>query len=377
MRKLLLIAFSIVLCISISGCMSRQGSAQTGISISRDIPTNTSVNVAWGGGMCEANGYVYYISARDPQETIIRINQDGSNPTVVTDGYYYIGGLTADNNNIYFVAKAESSNTGMIYRLPLNGGKAQKLIEGNVRALQNVNGRLYWEDYNCPEGVITNDTVTTIQIKSMNPDGSDLKTPLTLTVPTLDEGPFYFLAIADGIYYSTATVNTDDYSEYSDVYHMDLSGESPAKLNNDPLRCIHKLFYDRGKLYLLVENDLSADPFSSSVVTLDQGGETKAVLNHVGYFPQDFACIEYCGISDGTIYYFTMKKTAGSSASILMNFHQYDIDKNKDVIIKRNVDMGDSSVGTIASLRGKSMKGNSVGLYILGNDTYFAPFQMP
>lgn len=377
MRKLLIIAFSILLFVSISGYTNRQSYAETGRAISGDIPTNTSVNVAWGGGMCEANGYVYYVSARDPQETIIRMDPDGNNPTAVTEGYYHISNLTADGNNLYFVAKAESSNTGIIYRLPLNGGKAQKVTEGNIRALQSVNGRLYWEDYTIPEGIITRDTVTTIQINSIHPDGSDLQTPLALTVPTIEEGPFNFLATEEGIYYSTTTVNTGGYSNYSDIYQIDLSGENAVKRNDDPLQRVYKLFYDQGRLYLLVENDLSADPFSSSVVTLDQEGKTKNVLNHVGYFPQDFSCIEYCGISNNIIYYFTMRHTNGSSANILLDLHQYDIDENKDEIIKSNVDLGDASVGTIASLRGKRMKGNSVGMYILGNDIYFEPFPMP
>lgn len=377
MRKLLVIVFSVFLSISMSGCTSRQDYAETGNSISSDIPTNASVNVAWGGCMCEANGYVYYVSARDPQETIIRMDQDGSNPTVVTDGYYYISSLNADSNCLYFVAEAESSNRDTIYRLPLNGGIVQKVTEGNISALQNLKGRLYWEDYNTPEGFVTSNTETTIQIKSINPDGSDLKTLLALTVSTADEGPFYFLATEDGIYYSTSNVSTGDYSEYSDIYHMDLSGENLVKLNDKPLRCVQKLFYDRSKLYLLVENNYSADPFASSFVTFDQGGKAKTVLNHVGYFPQDFGCIEYCGISDGIIYYFIMQQTNDNSASILLDLHQYDINENKDVIIKSGVDMGNSAVGIIASLRGKSIKGNSVGLYILGNDIYFEPFQMP
>lgn len=377
MRKLLIIVFSVFLSISMSGCTSRQDYAETGISVSSDIPTNASVNVAWGGCMCEANGYVYYVSARDPQETIIRMDQDGSNPTVVTDGYYYISSLNADSNSLYFVAEAESSNRDTIYRLPLNGGKVQKVTEGNISALQNLKGRLYWDDYNTPEGFVTSNTETTIQIKSINPDGSDLKTLLALTVSTTDEGPFYFLATEDGIYYSTSNVSTGDYSEYSDIYHMDLSGENLVKLNDKPLRCVQKLFYDRSKIYLLVENNYSADPFASSFVTFDQGGKAKTVLNHVGYFPQDFGCIEYCGISDGIIYYFIMQQTNDNSASILLDLHQYDINENKDVIIKSGVDMGNSAVGIIASLRGKSIKGNSVGLYILGNDIYFEPFQMP
>lgn len=401
MRRLVIIVFSILFSVSMAGCKSVQGQIDSGTSnsnglpvssgmsastsipisnnalISSNIPTNTSVNVAWGGGMCEANGYVYYVSARNPKATIMRMNQDGSNPTVVSDGYYYIGNLTADSHNLYFASRSESNQIYTIYSLPLDGGIAQKVTEGYIRELQAVNGRLYWEEYNTPTGVVTNDTTTTMQIKSVNPDGSDLKTLIDLKASAINEGPFNFVATDSGIYYSKSRVNTSDYSIYSDVYHTDLSGNNSVKLNHDSLRCIYNIYCDQGKIYFLVENDLSADPFSSSFVTLDKTGKTQIVLKHVDYFSQDFACLAYCGISDGIIYYFVFQQTNGSSANILMALHQYNISTNKDEILLCDVDMGDSAVGTIASLRGKSIKGDSIGMHILGNDIYFEPFQMP
>lgn len=401
MRRLIILVFSILFSVSMTGCTSGRGSAANNMSNSSDltvsssmsastsipscnnaairsnIPTNASVNVAWGGGMCEANGYVYYVSARDPQETIIRMNQDGSNPAVVSDGYYYIGNLTADSHNLYFASRSESNQIYTIYSLPLDGGIAQKVTEGYIRELQTVNGRLYWEEYNTPTGVVSNDTTTSLQIKSVNPDGSDLKTLIDLKASAINEGPFNFVATDSGIYYSKSRVSTSDYTIYSDVYHTDLSGNNSVKLNHDPLRCIYNIYCDQGNIYFLVENDFSADRFSSSLVTLDKTGKTQIVLKHVDYFSQDFACLAYCGISDSIIYYFVFQQTNGSSANILMALHQYNISTNKDEVLLSGVDMGDSAVGTIASIHGKSIKGDSIGMYILGNDIYFEPFQMP
>lgn len=374
MRRFFIFGVGILTFILMAGCTTL---GNINALISDNIPANASVNVAWGGRMCEAGGYIYYISDRNPEKKIIRMNQDGSNQTVETNGYYYISNLTADSDNLYFAARSESSEIDTIYSLSLNAGTARKVAEGNIRELQAVNGRLYWEEYDSPTGVIGNDATTTIQIKSVNPEGSDLKMLIDIKVPALNEGPFNFVVTESGIYYSKSSVNNKDYSLYSDVYQTDLSGENTVKLNSDLLRCVYNIFCDQGKIYFLMENDFSSDPFSSSIVTLDKEGKTQIILNHVGYFPQDFSCIEYCGISDGMIYYFDLKKTTDNSANILLNFHQYNIKTHRDRILLRGVNMGDSAVGTIASIRGKSIKGDSIGMYILGNDIYFEPFQMP
>lgn len=406
MRRLVVIIFCILLSVSMAGCMSKRvhiNSDMTSSSIpsgsntpsgstiptsndsptssdspkisilpgNSNIPTNTSVNVAWGGGMCEANGYIYYVfiqssniqssENQNPQAEIVRMNQDGSNPTVVSDKYDYINNLTADSNNLYFVGSGNA-----IFRLPFKGGKAQKVTDAHVRSLQNVKGKLYWIDNQDAD----------IQIKCVNTDGSDLK---TLIAPTLTQFETHaeFLATETGIYYSRTTYNTSDSSEYDDIYHTDLSGENPVKLNHDPLRSVFKLFDDQGIIYFLMQNDFAVDPFTTSVATLDKEGRTKIILNHVGYFPQDFSSVVYCGISNNVIYYFLFQFTNGSSAKILLDLHQFDINKNKDELILSGVDMGDSAVGTISSLRGKSIKGDSIGMYILGNDVYYETFRMP
>jgi len=318
------------------------------VSIPSDIPTNASVNVAWGGDMCEVNGFIYYVA----YGTIVRMNPDGCNPTPVTGEHANISQLTSDNNNLYFVAS--SGTLATLYRLPLSGGKEQPVAEGDFGALQAANGKLYWKEYQD----------TKIQINCVNPDGSELRALFTQN--TSDSVGFEFLVTGEGIYYAA------DY----DLYRMDLSGNNPVKLNNKPLGSIFKLFYDRGKLYFIMDNgSYSLDSFWASLYTIDDWGNIKAITP-VGYYPQDYGEIQYCGISDNLLYYFI--PTNDSYQHVWMDMYQFDLATGNETMILRHQEMGDASVGTLSSLRGKSIPNiGVVGLYILGNDIYFSTYSLP
>ncbi len=371
-KNLIFLLLCGLILVALAGCEKSQGIN----TIPSGIPTNVSVNTAWGGFMCEADGFIYYVSAANDKESIVRMEQDGSNPTTVTAGdYYYIEELTSDGAFLYFVASSETDDMNTIYRLPLNGGKEQKVAQGYIFNLQYAKGKLYWKEYYQPSGDMTNQT-TSIQIKCVNPNGSDLQTLLTLQVFAEDGVPFEFLAIEDGLYYATESLDDD----HCDIYRMDLSGQNSIKINSGRLETVDKLFYDEGKLYFLMQhfNGFSDIGFWDSLETLDETGETKTIVDKVGYFPQDFGDIEYCGISNSIFYYFVLNASNDTSENLFMDLHQFDLVTNRDTVILHNVEMGDQSVGILNSVRGKSIKNDGViGLYILGNDIYFSPYAMP
>lgn len=379
MKKIISVIYCGLLILAITGCTETSKGDKSESSLSSVIPANASVNAGWGGKMCEANNCIYYVSGLNSKYRINRMKRDGSNTSPVTGEYCSIGGLTTDNSNLYFTVSLETNDTEILYSLPLNGGKEKKIAEGHIFNLQYMSGRLYWEDYNSPSGEIKKGQTTTIQIKSINPNGSNLQSLFTVSAPAEDSVNLNFLTTEDGLYY----IVSEHDGKQCNLYHMDLSGNNKLKINHSKLKDVDQLFYDKGNLYFLERhfNDFAndgSDAMWDSVETINNKGRIKTILNKIGYFPQDFSCIAYCGISNGVFYYLKITTSDSNSEHLMMDFHQYDIDKKEDIILLHNVNMGDKSVGTIFSLRGKKIKNSgTTGMYILGNDVYFSPPFLP
>jgi outer membrane protein assembly factor BamB len=327
--------------------------------------------------MCEESGYIYYAFGKTGKEKIVRAKSDGSDPVTVTEGEYAcLHELTADSANLYFVSSpGEDAPTGAldtIYRLPLGGGKEQAVTQGNVYSLQNANGKLYWVNDSGDDAPA--------KINCINMDGSDSKTLFTAKDLLIGSE----LLVAGGnIYYTDSAFTTPDSngngSAYSDLYRMDLGGGNAQKLCRTKTGFIDKLFYDQGKLYFLTED---TDVLNDSLQTLDAKGKAVTLLKNVGYFPQDFGAIEYCGISDNIFYYFTETEDSHSQTDVTdstvyvyFDLHRFDLKTIRSTVLIHDMEMGDPAIGTLFSVRGKNIRNNGVtGFYILGNDIYFSPY---
>ena len=358
-----------IILLSFSGSVSRQGVLAE--SMQSTIPSNTSVNSAWGGMMCEANGFLYYVSASfGSNSRIVRLGPDGI-PTPVTEEYAYIAELSSDGDYVYFVTMSDESDT--VYRLPVNGANEQKVTEGNIADLQIANGKLYWMDASTTNGTKAWLDATTIQIKCICSDGSNDKTLISLSGTGLYGAPRVLLVTANDIYYSIGTTLCT-----SDIYRMDMDGKNNTKLNAGQLDTIDKLFYDQGELYFLMQHADGSTDFWDSLETIDKRGNLQTIVGKVGYFDQDLGCIQYCGISGGMVYYWLLPSYTGNAEHLFMDLHQYNTATRIDTVLLRNVEMGDPSVGRIFSLRGKHIDNDGVtGLYILGNDIYFSINRLP
>jgi len=371
-KKSMALALCVVCALMTASCLPGILDSPNG-SISDSIPTNASVNVAWGGDMCEADGNIYCISYNNSEYRIVRLDSDG-NAVPISEEHDIIRYLVSDGANIYFIASTWSNETESLFSVPASGGEEKIITDGHFLFLQYVNDRLFWEDFYIPSGEIAQDQTMNITIHSINPDGTEMKTLFAQEVPATSGHAVYFLATVDGLYYAISG------SDKSDIFRMDLTGDNQTKINKSPLDTVDELFYDQGVLYFLMQHFTGSgpDPFWDSMETLDKNGNVKTIIKRVGYFPQDFGCVQYCGVSNYITYYFDLPSSNGSSEHLYMNLHQYDINKGKDTIILRNVDMGDNFVASIRSIRGKNIENNGTsGMYILGNDIYFSPFALP
>lgn len=362
MNKKLVSLLCALLFISLAGCERIQVSGLK--TIPKEIPTNSSVNTAWCGFMCEANGFIYYVSGAGNKESIIRMGEDGSNPTTVTTGEYnYLHELTSDGAYLYFVSsdgpiEMNLGKIDTIYRLPLGGGAEQKVTQGYVFHLQSVKGKLYWDD-------------SSNKIMCVNADGSDLQTLLSIPADSAADGIDYLVA-GESIYYTTGT--WADSSLRDNIFRINMDGKNAVQLNSGKLDAVCALFFDRGKLYFLTEPFNGDTAACSSLETLDEQGAAIKLVDKVGYYTQDYHENEFCGISDNTFYYFAFQDANHNLDHVYMNLHRFDLAAKRDTVMLRHIDMGFSAIGTLASARGKSIRNDGVtGLYILGNDIYFSP----
>ncbi len=332
--------------------------------IPAEIKTNPSVNRAWGGQMCEAGGAVYYVAdggkGKDAPVHIARMNPDGSE-TAVTGEYATVYGLTADDNNLYFLAATSRETSGeALYTLPLSGDKKElKMRDWDFGAPQAAGGRLYWEQDSNPD---SKDNVTSIM--SMNPDGTDARQLLFVPVPY--SSPFYFLATPDGLYYSCPA---DPDGDACALFYTDLQGQNKVQLNKQKLDRIDTLFYDENNLYFITLNYDKGDGLYSTVNRMDANGGQSVVLQHIDYFPQDDGANYFCGVSGNVFYYF------GFDGGGMRELHSYDMIRMQDNSIAK-ADTDERPV--LRSVRGMTIDvQSSHGFYILGNDLYYSFYDEP
>ena len=354
-HKIVGIALTTALTLSLTACNTwspAQLPSQQG-ELSATIPTNVSTNTAWGGGMCEANGFVYYIASAASsasgalQGNIIRMKPDGSQPTTVISAAS-IWSLTASNSYLYYT---EPSG---VYRFSLEGGASKEVLSGVFDGVQYAGGKLYWMDQS--------------KIECANEDGSDVTTLIDAKTLSSRSDSFDCLFTANYIYCCCLTHN--DKNTLSYIYRMDLSGKNARKVYSGKL-AVDYMFEDNGNLYFLLEHFNGAaeyDMMYDSVEAIGIDGTVKTVISHVGYYPQDYSLSYYCGVSDDVFYYFVDTASTGN-----IQLRQYDVVTKNDTLLLSQVPYPGSAIGTAFSVRGKRLSNAGFrGLYIVGNDIYYA-----
>ncbi|MEI6101910.1 MAG: hypothetical protein WCP73_08740, partial [Eubacteriales bacterium] len=327
------------------------------VDLPANIPANPSVNYAWGGHMCEAGGSLYYVSdggkGEDSPVHIARMNADKSQGIAVTGEYEYIYGLTADENNLYFMAPTSQGIYDALYALPLNGGGEKKIKtrDWTYGYPQAAGGKLYWESDSDP---VSKDNV--VNIMCMNPDGTDEKQLLSIPLGYSDY--FHFLATSNGLYYSCPTSTDNDDCA---LFHTDQQGQNKVQLNKQNLGRVDMLFYDQNNIYFLTLNFDNND--YAIVSRMDANGQTSVIIKHIDYI--DY----FCGVSENILYYFNYGDSDG------MDLRSYNMINKKDKIIA-NVEMQTPSI--LHSIRGKTIDTlSSQGFFIVGNDLYYSFHRTP
>lgn len=350
-----LILFMVVLSVIFSsGCSTRSTPLSVNAPLTNEdnIQTNQSVNLAWGGAMCEAGGLIYYC-AENPDQTqcVMRMSPDGSNQEPFTRNYNAVYSLASDGEMLYF------QTDDALYRMPLSGGEAHKIADGEFWSFQIYDGKIY-----C---ALSDEDI----LICMNSDGTEKK-------EIKFANSYQFLATENGLYFTRG--NADGTKR--DIYKSDLNGENIQRVTKKSYAFIDQIFYEQGSLYFLVPNDFSgwfwADDldFTDVVYKIDANGKQSVVLKHIGYYSQDYSTLAYCGVSGDDFYYFNFSQNASDDSVGEMDLHRYNMKNNTDAVILKNVEMVDPSPRLLRSVRGKEIDSKcTYGFYILGNDIYFMP----
>ena len=344
------------------------------------IPSNQSVNIAYGGGMCEAEGFIYYIAVSgesDKNRVIARVKPDGTEKSIVSSEYSNIRNLAADSDCLYFVSTNFASSITeeseeCIYALPLSGGKEKVLckVKGcHVFRVQAYAGRVYWEESKGPYVPGRGDNQ--YRIVSIKGDGTDVK------ILTETSKPFFnFLVCDNGIYYSKETTKGSTWGGAKDnIFYMDLNGKNATKKTRGPVGHIDELFWDQDTIYFLAHSAGFEQHFYDSFFRLNKNGSSSVLLEEVGYYPQDYAINAFCGISAGVVYHFDFDQDDETFHT--MNLFSYDIASKKTMLITTE-DMVNPPKLQLKSIQGKLIEdGRADGMYILGNDVFFQPWELP
>ena len=360
-----LIAFVLLLpVLFMSGCVTRTSprSVYAPLTDKDNIETSQSVNFAWGGKMCEFGGFIYYCAENpNTSQCVMRMRPDGSNKESFSDNYESIYSLTIDNEALYILTE------DALHSMPLSGGAARKIADGNFYDLQIYDGKIYCttaDEYN-EDGELVNEKTILLR---MNPDGTEQE---KLIFPLES---YRFLATENGLYFVSGEY------ERQNIYKSDLNGKNIGRVTKKNYESIDQIFYEQGSLYFLVPNDASggfADnlDFTDRVYKIDANGKQSTVLQSIGFFEQDYGTVAYCGVTGDDFYHFEFTEN-GSVGE--MDLHRYNMKNKTDAVILKRVQMIEPPPTVLRSARGKEIdtKG-AYGFYILGNDIYFLPPELP
>ena len=360
MRRIIILIMVVSLSLCCFGCDADQKEEQP------SIPANPSVNARWGGGMCEAEEFLYFVAQKGDKQYIARIKPDGTEQVKVSQEYEDISSLTAADGYVYFLVGVDDYPAEM-YALPLTGGKETlvRKAKSGIAGLQTYSNRIYWWE------TIGAGKKKYEAILSMKPDRSDLKTLVK------SKRGFSFMTVYDkGIIYSGQEEKKNNLLEKTtNFYRTDLEGKNhPEKITKSPIGDLAAVFLDEDNIYFVMQTEKNAEVFNS-FCRLNEDGTTSVILDRIAYYVESYGINAFIGISGGVVCHFEFDESDSSYRT--MNLCRYEIASQKsDIITKQKMINPDKYI--LKSIKGKEIENAACsGLYIVGDDIYFMPRSLP
>ncbi len=160
MRKLLsiIVVFALILCLSLTGCENNNiRTDNSSVTSTANKPENDEpqeikkTQVETGTYLCEYKNYIFYRNTNDngslyrynvDDDTYIRLFDKNINP--------FLHSIKVFDEQVYFVTRTETDASPTLYRVSVNGGDAERLIENVCDDFCVTEDAIYYTGYQCP-----------------------------------------------------------------------------------------------------------------------------------------------------------------------------------------------------------------------------------
>lgn len=141
------------LCLLLTGCeggTASVSSLESGISDEGHSKIKKT-QVVTGTYVCEYNEYIFYRNTNDngslyryntKDDTYIKLFGENRNS--------FLHSITVFDEQVYFVTRTETDRSPTLYRIPINGGNAERLIENVCDDFAVTEDAIYYTGYQCP-----------------------------------------------------------------------------------------------------------------------------------------------------------------------------------------------------------------------------------
>lgn len=160
MRKLLyiVIIFVLILCLSLTGCENKNiKTDNSSVALTANKSENDEAQevkktqVETGTYVCEYKNYIFYRNTND-NGSLYRYNVDDDTYIRLFDenAYHFLHSIKVFDEQVYFVTRTETDTAPTLYRISINGGKAERLIENVCDDFCVTEDAIYYTGYQCP-----------------------------------------------------------------------------------------------------------------------------------------------------------------------------------------------------------------------------------
>ena len=157
MKKFLSIFLVLIIGMSVilSGCENAKDNQSDPLSQTDPEATNITENenaqVETGTYVCEYKDYILYRNTND-NGSLYRYNvKDNSYIRLFGENAFpFLHSIKVFEEMVYFVTKTETDTTPTLYRISINGGKAERLIEHVCDDYAVTKDAIYYTGFQCP-----------------------------------------------------------------------------------------------------------------------------------------------------------------------------------------------------------------------------------
>lgn len=114
-------------------------------------PETIKTQIETGTYVCEYKNYIFYRNTND-NGSLYRYNVDDDTYIRLFDenAYPFLHSIKVFDEQVYFVTRTETDSSPTLYRVSVNGGEAERLVENVCDDFAVTEDAIYYTGYQCP-----------------------------------------------------------------------------------------------------------------------------------------------------------------------------------------------------------------------------------